>query len=192
MGNNIVSASKMTFNSKDKILFDCNVLMYLFYTYGGYPSKLINDYKSILKKAIRNKCKIYIPSIEISELINTYIRAEYRRYLRSNQLNQSTFDFKHNYRKTTDYKNTINEIRSIINKQILSVFSKLDDKFSQIDISNIYDDIEQFDFNDRYYCKLAEKYSLILVTNDTDFSFSNENIKIITANKQLLASSNMT
>jgi hypothetical protein len=187
MANNIVHTSAVTLNSKDKILFDCNILMYLFYTYGGYSSKLVNTYQSLFKNAVSKNCGMYIPSMEISEFINTYVRAEYKRYLRSNQLSMAKFDFKHDYRMTDDYCDTINEIKNIINRQILSLFYKLDDEFSQIDITNIYYAPKQFDFNDRYYFKLAEKHSLSIITNDADFCYPNENVRIITANNQLLA-----
>lgn len=192
MVNNVMNATAVKLKSTDKLLFDCNVLMYIFYTYGGYSQSQISVYKSLFTDAINNDCEMYIPSIEISEFINTYIKNEYKRYLRRNNLRMRSFNFKYNYRPTTDYENTVNDIKSIINRQIFPFFKKLDDDFSQLNISDIYDAPSLFDFNDRYYCKLAEKHSLIIITNDSDFYHSNENIKIITANQQLLTNLSAT
>ena len=75
MGNNITNACEATLNSDDKILFDCNVLMYLFYTYGSYSTELVDVYRFLFHEALNNECKMFIPSIEISEFINTYIKA---------------------------------------------------------------------------------------------------------------------
>lgn len=94
MGNNITNACEATLNSDDKILFDCNVLMYLFYTYGSYSTELVDVYKFLFHEALNNECKMFIPSIEISEFINTYIKAEYQRYLRRKHLKRMKFDFK--------------------------------------------------------------------------------------------------
>lgn len=189
MGNNVIDAATVNLQPTDRLLFDCNVLMYIFYTYGGYSQKQVSIYNLLFRGALANSCEMYIPSIEISEFINTYIRNEYARYLRRHHLDRRKFDFKHYYRATEDYESTIQEIKSIINRQILSIFQKLDDNFSQIDISDIYNKPDLFDYNDRYYCKLAEKHSLIIITNDSDFSCTNEDVKIITANRQLLSSS---
>ena len=72
--NNIIDANAVKLKSTDKLLFDCNVLMYIFYTYGGYSQNQISIYKSLFTDAINNDCEMYIPSIEISEFINTYIK----------------------------------------------------------------------------------------------------------------------
>lgn len=192
MANNIVDASKVKLKPDDKLLFDCNVLMYIFYTYGGYSTNQVKIYNSLFKAALSNACEMYIPSIEISEFVNTYVRNEYTRYLRKKQYDKQSFDFKHKYRATKDYKKTIRDIKNIVNRHILSIFKKLDDNFSSLDISDIFNFPELFDFNDRYYYKLAEKNSLTIITNDSDFSYSDKNVKIITANSQLLAKSSVT
>lgn len=191
MGSNILDANSVELQPTDKLLFDCNVLMYIFYTYGAYSQEQVRIYNSLFRNAINIDCEMYIPSMEISEFINTYTRNEYRRYLRDNHLNRRTFDFKYHYRNTEDYDNTIQEIKSIINKQILAIFKKLDDNFSQMDISDIYNEPKTFDFNDRYYFELAKKHSLIIITNDSDFCHSDA-VKIVTANQHLLSNSVVT
>lgn len=186
MDNRIIDASSVVLNKEDQVMFDCNVLMYLFYTYGTYSQETIRKYTNVFNTAISKGCRMYIPSIEISEFINTYCRAEYKRYLRREKKTAQQFDYKYAYRATKDYEDTVKEIKSIINRQILSIFIKLDDEFSSIDISSIYYNVSEFDFNDRYYIKLAQKYDLKIITNDADFSGATENIEIITANRHLL------
>lgn len=191
MENNIIDANTVKLQANDKLLFDCNVLMYIFYSYGKYSTKQVKTYKSLFANAYKENCKMYIPSIEISEFVNTYVKNEYNRYLRRKNLSNITFNFKYDYRSTKDYTKTITEVKNIISKQILSIFKRLDDNFSELEISDIFDAPKIFDFNDRYYCKLAEKNSLIIITNDSDFSYSSKNVKIVTANSQLLASSSV-
>lgn len=183
----VSDAESVLLKKGDKILFDCNVLMYLFYTYGGYRKDMVRKYTKVFSEAIKNQCQMYMPSIEVSEFINTYSRLEYNRYLRENNLKSKDFKFKQDYRGTKDYKELIVELKNLVNNQIFSVFKKLNDEFGDIDIVDIYHNPEIFDFNDRYYCKLAEKYELKIVTNDADFSVSGKGIHIITANTQLLS-----
>lgn len=184
---NVSNVESVLLKKDDKILFDCNVLMYLFYTYGGYKKDMVRKYTKIFSDALKTQCQMYIPSIEISEFINTYSRLEYNRYLRKNNLRASEFKFKQDYRATKDYKELVVDLRNLVNNQILSVFKKLNDEFENINIENIYHNPELFDFNDRYYCKLAEKYGLKIVTNDADFSVIGSGIHIITANTQLIS-----
>lgn len=68
----------------------------------------------------------------------------------------------------------------------VEIFHKLDDIFSEIDITSIYDKPNEFDYNDRYYLKLAEKEGIKIVTNDADFYSNLCDVEIITANKNLL------
>ena len=140
--------------------------MYMFYTYGGYSKSLIRSYTTLFNNAIQNNSMIFIPSIEVSEFINTYCRQEYHRYLRQEGKSPSSFDFKHDYKATQDYK--------------------LDDIFSEIDITSIYDKPNEFDFNDRYYLKLAEKEGIKIITNDADFYSDLGDVEVITANRNLL------
>ena len=72
------------------------------------------------------------------------------------------------------------------NNQILKIFHKLDDIFSEIDITSIYDKPNEFDFNDRYYLKLAEKEGIKIITNDADFYSDLGDVEVITANRNLL------
>ncbi len=134
MGNNIIDAHTVKLKSTDKLLFDCNVLMYIFYTYGGYSPNQISVYKTLFKEAIKENCEMYIPSIEISEFVNTYVRNEYTRYLRRKNLTDPYLILSMIIELKKDYINTISDIKNIINNQILPLFNKLNDDFSQLDL----------------------------------------------------------
>lgn len=186
----ISDANKTEFQKGDKLFFDCNALMYIFYTYGNYSDEIIDAYKKLFYDAIDKECMIFIPSMEVSEFVNTYCRQEFGRYKRTLQNeDRRNFSYKYDYRKTDDYKETIQEIKTILNRQIFSICHKLDDDFSKINLSGIFENEETFDFNDRYYCKLAQAYDLKIITNDSDFFLSEDNIEVITSNKKLLAKS---
>jgi predicted nucleic acid-binding protein len=164
--------------------------MYIFYTAGSYAKPIIRTYANVFNNAIRNNACIFLPSIFISEFINAYIRAEYKRYLHCNGLNATSFDFKKKYKKLQDYIITVQDVSNIVNNQLLSMCYKLDDNFSTIDITNIFENEPNFDFNDRYYIELAKKNNLKIVTNDADFLVDDQ-VDIITYNSVLLSKINV-
>lgn len=190
MRNKIHDISTYRVKSTDRLFFDCNAFMYIFYTAGSYTTNDIDNYKGIFQNALRSNASIYVPSIFVSEFINTYIRSEYRRYLRINHFSQRNFDFKHNYKNTQDYKDVIGDVKNIVNNQILKTCIKADDLFSKIDLSDLFGDEATFDFNDRYYGKISELNNFKIVTNDADFSSISDRVEIITSNSALLQHTN--
>ena len=156
-----------------------------FYTFGNYQNADRQTYSRIFTDAIRNEAQLFVPSIFLSEFSNTYIRSEYKRYLYNNHFRPNNFPFKTGYKATDDYKTTVQDVKNIILNQILAVCKKLDDPFTSLDISSMFDNEDTFDFNDRYYSLLAKHYDLKIVTNDADFS-SISGISIITRNNALL------
>ena len=121
-------------------------------------------------------------SIFLSEFSNTYIQNEYRRYMKNNHLRPSKFKFKKDYKPLEDYKETIQDVKNIIIKQILSVAKRIDDPFVKLNLNYFFDNEASFDFNDRYYALLAQYYNLKIVTNDADFLYISD-VDIITRNQ---------
>lgn len=181
----IIDAKTFFPTENDCLLFDCNALMYVFYTFGAYTSDDIQVYRRIFTEAITNKSKIYISSIFLSEFTNTYIQNEYKRYARINNLRLSSFKFKRDYKPLNDYKETVQDVKNIIINQILSVSERIDDPFSQLDLDQFFDNESSFDYNDRYYGLLAQYHNLKIVTNDGDFGFV-PNVQIVSKNPALL------
>lgn len=189
MSNKIIDISTFTPNDDDKFLLDCNVLMYVFYTFGGYNNHVMTSYKNLFNKLATKKNCIYFPAILISEFCNTFIRNEYRRYLRENNLDEATFKFKQSYRPTTEYKDTVSELSDIVNNQLLSLPSAIvcTDQFDSLNTCTLFSVENEFDFNDRYYGELARLNNYYIVTNDKDFKFI-DGVSIITSCKSLLDS----
>ena len=187
MSSQIIDISTFHPDDNDKYLFDCNVLMYVFYTFCGYSNSIMEPYKNLFNTvATKDRC-IYFPAILISEFSNTFIRNEYRRYLHENGLNETTFKFKQSYRPTSEYKETVTEISDIINNQLLTLPSAIvcNDQFDTMNICDLFNNENEFDFNDRYYGELSKANNYYIVTNDKDFKFI-DGVKIITACKSLL------
>lgn len=184
--SNIVCISSETPTQNDMLFFDCNVLMYIFYTYGNYDPSLVSPYRSYFGKAVCVGAKIVLPAVELSEFINTYSRQEYNRYMRQNHLKANTYHFKTNYRPSPDYATTVADIRNIVNNQILKVAQRIDDRFTSMNLDHLYDNPGEFDFNDRFYINLAQHYNVKIITHDADFKNCSQSIPILTANQQLL------
>lgn len=187
MDNIVTDITTFTPMENDLFILDCNVLMYVFYTYGGYKNKLMKPYKTFFNKIAVKSQSILITSVLLSEFINTYIRNEYKRYLRENNLKEYQFDFKKDYKPTNEYKDTVKEISDVVINQLLPLPSVVlcDDDITKVNISDMFLNENTFDFNDRYYGELARYKDCYIVTNDADLMSVN-NIKIITANKHML------
>ena len=182
MSNTVYDISAFTHQEWNKYILDCNVLMYVFYTFGGYSNVIMDPYKTFFNNIATSSQCILFPAALASEFANTFIRNEYRRYLRQNGLRQRDFDFKKSYKPTSEYKATVNEIHDILNNQLFSLPSVVicNDKFDSIDIDGFFENENTFDFNDRYYGELSKIHDCYIVTNDKDFK-SVDDIKIITS-----------
>lgn len=186
MRSKIINISDYTPGEGDKFIFDCNVLMYIFYTFGDYSDHLMEPYKLFFNKiAVKHDCIVY-PAILLSEFTNTFIQNEYKRYLKENHLGRN-FNFKHSFKPTEEYKSTINEISEIINTQLLALPSAviLNDNFESMDVPHLFINENVFDFNDRYFGELSKLNDYYIVTNDRDFRYIDD-VRIITANTALL------
>jgi hypothetical protein len=136
----------------------------------------------------RSQPKILMPSVLVSEIINTYIRdVPFKEF--KNKTGKLDAHFKKDFRPSSDY--------------LIAYHSILDDLKSYknciqfIDDSCILNPSPQFlskdftdvDFNDKYYFHLLKELSkttpLTIVTNDGDFHI--EDIPILTVHKDLLA-----
>lgn len=165
---------------------DCNILMYISYTNGSYNQKIVSDYASLVSRIINVGAKIYISDVLISEFINTYIRTEFHRLAKINNWGSDKNYFKHQFRQTQEYIDTLKEIRLIINKQLLPISVRFNSDFVNCNLDYIFNPPAAFDFNDRYYASQAIERNMFIVTHDADFSNIND-CNIITINQKLLA-----
>lgn len=183
---NIIDIKTHNPKSGEYYFLDCNVLMYNFYTNGGYGSNLIYEYSLIVSKIISAGAQICITDVLLSEFINTYIQTEFHRLASLNRWPHNKHYFKYTFRQTQEYKDILLELKYIIGRQLLSVTRRINGDFINISLDDIFNMPDTFDFNDRYYVKCMKEKDSYIVTNDSDFSVNGE-CSIITNNQTLLS-----
>ncbi|MCI8805984.1 MAG: PIN domain-containing protein [Clostridiales bacterium] len=184
--NNIIDIQSYEPQESDCFLLDCNVLFYINYPNGDYRRDLITIYSNFFSAALSKKSKFYITDIMLSEFINTYIQIEFKKYCENHEMKKNKNKFKKIFRQSDHYQEILNDISIILNTDIFSTHKKLNLNFSDIPLDNLFSNPNNFDFNDIYYCKIANKYNIKIITHDVDFKENNETT-ILTANRRLLS-----
>lgn len=182
----IINITEHNPRNNEYYFLDCNVLMYNFYTNGEYASDLIYEYSLIVSKIISAGAKILITDVLLSEFINTYIQTEFHRLARLNGWPGNKRYFKYTFRNTPDYKDILIELKYIIIRQLLPITERINGDFANMSLEHIFNDFTTFDFNDRYYSMCMNRENAYIITNDSDFS-DTENCSIITKNAALLS-----
>ncbi len=167
----------------DKYFFDANIWLYFYCPIGNYNKNTIRKYDSFLKKAINSNTAIYISSLVISEIVNRWLRLDFSRVKRKDV---SMRDFKQDYRSSLHYHSAVKDIQTVFNTQLLKISTPLDDRATEISLSDVLNGLDKIDFNDCYYHHLAKLDNLLIVTNDADFAELDTGISILTANQKLL------
>ena len=185
--SNIIDVNTYNPNESDKLFFDTNIWMFLFCPIGSYKKDMVKKYDGFLKRAIQSKTSIFISSLVLSEFFNAYTRLEFNILKRRDSANYQ--DFKRDFRGTEKYKKLVMEIKTTIRTKILKTSERINDKFVDIDLDKVFEDIEESDFNDNYHKVLSSNEDIKIVTDDYDFVRVEESISVITANPLLLSSS---
>lgn len=159
--------------------------MYTFYTNGSYATDLVYDYSLLITKIINSKSQLVLTNVLLSEFINTYIQTEFHRLARLNGWPHTKEYFKRTFKLSAEYEDILHEIKCIITRQMIPVFTLIDTKFSEMDFENIFDNPSTFDFNDRYYGYCMDPVNAYIVTNDAYFSDVTQ-CNITTKNQTLL------
>jgi hypothetical protein len=176
-----------------KYFIDANVWIYAMqnpYSREHWQNKYANFFFDIIDSNLDPHPKIILPSLLISEIINTYLRQiALKEYKDQVGVSSDKFDFKRNYRPTQHYKDNLEQICD----DILGYKSSIDFVSDDLMVKN--PDIilnvpsSNFDYNDYiYYCmcqNIGATTSLAMITNDSDMDVSD--IRILTENKTLLA-----
>lgn len=135
--------------------------------------------------------KIILPTLLISEIVNTYLRKfaipEYK--LENGIADTTPFEFKRDYRPTQHYTDSFEKIMDDIQSLHASI-KFYDDRLVANDKSILLNkSIGQFDYNDYLYYSLCKELNkserVIMLTNDGDFQVSD--FEIITSNRTLLS-----
>ncbi len=184
--NNIIDICTYMPLENDKFFFDANIWMYLYCPIGNYKKDVINKYSSFLKKAYNAKSSIFISSLVLSEFFNAWIGLDFNILKGSDPSKYTNFKRK-DFRSTKSYKNSATTIKTVVTKDIMKITKRTDDKFENIILDKLFNEIEASDFNDNYYLAMADLEKFKMVTNDYDFAFSRKIlVPILTANKEML------
>lgn len=177
-----------------KYFIDANVWIYAMQNPNSlqyWENKYANFFFDIIDSDLDPQPKIILPSLLISEIINTYLRQvalkEYKKIVGASSVSPDYF--KRDYRPTQHYKDNLEQICD----DILGYKSSIDFVSDDLMVKN--PDIilkvpsSNFDYNDYiYYCMcqdISATTSLAMITNDSDMDVSD--IKILTENRTLLA-----
>lgn len=102
-------------SGQDTITFDTNILIKLLYP--AMNDANMRVYENLYAKVLQEKSKLIISSIQISEFINRCIRFQFQLYQKVQ--NDTTIEFKKDYRDTDDYRASMEAILDIINSDII-------------------------------------------------------------------------
>ena len=183
MTNNVINIEAYVPQGGDRYFFDANIWLFFLCPIGNYSKNTIRKYDAFLKKAINSETTIYISSLVISEIINRWLRLDFQIIERKKLVKNN---YKKHYRGSKYYLNTVKDIIAVFNNQLLKISKPLDDRATEISLSDVLSALDKSDFNDCYYHHLAKLDNLMIVTNDADFAKLDTGVSILTANQKLL------
>ncbi|OHD14789.1 MAG: hypothetical protein A2086_13905 [Spirochaetes bacterium GWD1_27_9] len=109
------------------------------------------------------------------------MRISHKKYVEEKQ--KAKFDFKKDYRKTDDYKETYDEISKIIKKYILPYAEISNLIYTKDSLEIFLNQDYKTDFNDKHIINLCKKNNFYLLTHDGDYK--NSDINVISYNPKL-------
>lgn len=178
MKNKAIDARKHAFTNADSILFDANILLYL---YGPVvdPSKWeVQAYSKIFADVLNGGAQLFLDVLVVSEFINRFARLEMKR------LQPGQVEFKV-FRNSTDFISVAKTIEAQVT-QIFTICKPIDHFYSEWNHTNVLSNfgLGNFDYNDQLIAENCRKHQLVLLTDDKDFIEGG--ITVLTANNKLL------
>lgn len=170
---NRYSISSINNIGQQKIFFDANILIYLFWVSGS--SRWENQYATLYTNLNKRNKKFVVDFIVISEFVNRAIKLEYNSYLSSNNLILSELKYKE-YRNSEAGQDALKDIYMVVQDEILKNFEIIEKSYSKNDLI-LMCNVDNLDFSDKAIIKICNENQFILLTNDLDFK--NENIDIL-------------
>lgn len=171
-------------NDKD-IFLDTNIWIYLFGSFSNSQESIVNKYSRVFKYLVQSDNRLYTDITVLSEFINRCQRHKFGIYKENNNKGKR-FDFKKDYKKTGDFKETLQQLSSTVKNKILKRTSVANPQYEKKDIEDLIGNLEDrsIDFNDLHIEKLCKEKNLILLTHDGDYADST--IDIISGNPRLV------
>lgn len=174
-----VKASDHQPNQTYSYLFDTNIWLYIYGPVAGSQSRKQKIYSNLLNLILDRKASIYITSLVLAEYVNRVLRIGFEQWKMATV--SPNANFKHDYRKTGDYKETLSDAIAQV-KEILRITERRPDDFNAIDINSVLSSMEQSsDYNDSYLVKCCERGGMKFVSDDGDITSINSPITLIKA-----------
>ena len=174
----IIDLSKHKPSPNNKYLLDANIWIFLFCPLGNAKPQKQRVYSVFYNELLKSGAEICICSTILSEFVNRYIKLDFEEYKWKN----NNPDFKKGYRKSTDYQQNIKMLQYIVLNQMLPKATQINDKFDQLEIDDLFKQIDFADFNDAQIAWLAKQDGMTLVTDDGDYVAYKNDIDIVTNN----------
>ncbi len=166
---------------KDRgILFDANILIYLFWPTGGQEFERI--YSSLYNSILKLNAACYVNFIIISEVVNRAIKNDYKNYLWKTTQEEEDFPFK-NFRNCVDGQEALADIYQIVESDILNRFQVAGKAINKAEIMAFLK-VDNLDFSDKAIELICKDNDFVLLTNDGDFRDSN--IDILSLNNDIM------
>lgn len=164
----------------DEFFFDTNVWMFLFAPLAGSKPYKQKMYSRLLKEIQSRGAWIWINSLVVAEYINAVLRLDFKQWMSRNGYKNA--DYKHDFRPTSDYQDSLYEVKAQV-KNILRLCQRKSDNFHSISIGEIIDNMgTSCDFGDSMIADLCKSNkSIRLVTDDSDIVNSHQPFNVLTA-----------
>jgi predicted nucleic acid-binding protein len=158
---------------EQSVFVDANVLIYLFWPTGSLW--LEQSYAKAFLKLLKQGNNLFVDFLIISEVVNRILRIEHKKL-------NPTLKFKE-FRDSQDGKDALNDIYTIIKNDILPRFFVVGKAFNKQETDNCLI-VDELDFVDKSTVEICKENTLVLLTNDKDFKFTD--LDILTGNPSIL------
>ncbi len=160
------------------------------------PTNKDQKYCEFIEDLRNRSCKIYLPALVISEVMNRLLREVHLPKLALkmgiDSENIPPNFYKEIFRKSTEYRSGYLEIADDFNNFIRKGTDIINDSFGSKDGVKFRDVLgnnfnNRLDFNDNFYYQLAKKNNYTIITDDKDFLV--KGVEVLTLSRTLLLDS---
>ncbi|MGA2175559.1 MAG: PIN domain nuclease [Verrucomicrobiota bacterium] len=185
MKNKALDARTYKFSTKDRVLIDANVWIYIHGpSVPGDP--IVQSYAAILSKLLMASIRPVLDVLVLGEFINRCARIEYERQDPPNASGKRVYRNFKDFRGSSAFPPIAKDIANNC-IPLVGACDRVDHSFSEWKIADILNDFStgRFDCTDQFLVESCRKHGLSLLTNDKDFT--DGGITLLTTNPKLLA-----
>jgi len=161
-------SSTYKINKNDNVFLDTNILIFLFSPdFVSSNDYQVDTYSKIFEILVEKQNNMYINSLVVSEFLNRCLRIDFDKNFQDDDKSKH---YKNDYRRSNEYKQTLNILLKLLHK-MLNVFKikQLDDDFSKFETISEFEKSDELDFNDLVISRTVLTQNLKLLSDDRDF-----------------------